>query len=167
MNSPMRWGGASIVVASVLLTVITAAHAPRLSYNGPSRYYELSIWNGAIGTAVWVKGPTSWTPPHAQGWRLAYENRGRNREWTWGFRAKAQTMRPPTPLVIYSLSVPLWSTLALGAAMGLYGWRRRHLTTHDQCPCGYDLAGLTPGSPCPECAAIHSRACHAGVPERG
>lgn len=50
------------------------------------------------------------------------------------------------------LHVPLWIPLGIGAILTVVLWLpdlRRSPTTG--CPCGYDLAGLAPGAPCPEC----------------
>ena len=53
------------------------------------------------------------------------------------------------------ICIPLWTAplAALGVALSELRARRRALP--GQCPrCHYDLSGLPPGSPCPECAAV-------------
>jgi hypothetical protein len=56
--------------------------------------------------------------------------------------------------------IPLWLPLAFTAVPTTFAWRthilrrRRHLHL---CPsCRYDLRGLPPGTPCPECGETHS-----------
>jgi hypothetical protein len=62
---------------------------------------------------------------------------------------------------------PVWPAFCLGALLALAGWRTKSRRFRVGCPsCNYDLSGLPPGAPCPECAAVHSRACHAPNSER-
>jgi hypothetical protein len=44
--------------------------------------------------------------------------------------------------------------LSIAALASLVGWWIRPRPGRSSCPsCNYDLSGLPPGSPCPECAA--------------
>jgi hypothetical protein len=52
---------------------------------------------------------------------------------------------------------PLWPALVATLAVAAVAWgvaARGRCRTPSVCRCGYDLTGLPPGSPCPECAAI-------------
>ncbi|MFG0284295.1 MAG: hypothetical protein ACF8R7_07720 [Phycisphaerales bacterium JB039] len=53
----------------------------------------------------------------------------------------------------HSLHVPLWPLAALGAGGALLAWRMgRRRASAELCQrCGYSLAGLPAGAPCPEC----------------
>lgn len=53
----------------------------------------------------------------------------------------------------YSVSVPIWMVLGTAVLLTCWLWRRgRRGWGPGRCAaCGYDRAGLTPGSKCPEC----------------
>lgn len=52
-----------------------------------------------------------------------------------------------------AFAIPLWNPLPFTLGAAFYLWRRdRRARLPGHCPaCGYDLAGLSPGGPCPEC----------------
>ncbi len=67
---------------------------------------------------------------------------------------------PGAPLChIFYLTLPLWIPAALSAVPTAAAWhlhrlarRREHAARTHRCPrCGYDLAGIAPATPCPEC----------------
>jgi hypothetical protein len=52
----------------------------------------------------------------------------------------------------WMINVPLWMPLAACCATTAWGWRRPKRGL-GRCPCGYDLKGLKPDAPCPECGS--------------
>ena len=58
-----------------------------------------------------------------------------------------------TPFPSLAIGVPLWiPTLLIATPTALLWWRDRRGFGRACCPrCGYDLAGLAKGAPCPEC----------------
>ncbi len=78
----------------------------------------------------------------------------------WGVRPSSMPMRWwPRWIVSSPISVvivPLWIPIVLVSAATAAAWRldvlaRRRARTDACRACGYTLAGLTPGAPCPEC----------------
>jgi len=71
-----------------------------------------------------------------------------------------QSMRRTGPFIwtprtdLSNLFVPLW--LPAVAATAVFLWARRRMPRPGACYfCGYDVAGLHPSSPCPECGHVN------------
>lgn len=70
----------------------------------------------------------------------------------WSFRRQ----KFPTELII---TIPLWPAILVFAFTTRWSWRTiRREPTPGRCPrCRYDLSGLPPASPCPECGPLLHR----------
>jgi hypothetical protein len=75
------------------------------------------------------------------------------------FHIDASSRKPPPPPKLWHIEMPLWIPAALLAALALPMWwsvlHRRRAARAGTCPrCRYDLSGLPPGAPCPECGRL-------------
>ncbi len=59
---------------------------------------------------------------------------------------------------IFDLIVPLWFPLGVVALLTFWLWSIEGRASASECHCGYDLSGIPPGAPCPECGAVRSSA---------
>lgn len=140
-----KWSAAAAAAALLVATI-------RAGYHGFGYCTKHSYFVGFSQGEVLVShtGRHSYPDPSA-GW---IENSSHPLSirlwWFWEWDPSAWELRVPTwPLILGSL--------ALGAA----AWRleRRAMPREaGHCSCGYDLAGLRPGQPCPECGAIRKAA---------
>jgi hypothetical protein len=152
VNGVLRWGGACVVA----LTVATYCLGPNFN---PSFHWHVgaAMAQGHYSRGiVFANVACSWTfrklpnDFHLLHWSTAEPR------WYWSmFNAQAQTMSAGSQL---TLTFPLWCAGLLAAAASASafwsGRRRRGAGGSQPCSsCNYDLSGLPPGSPCPECAA--------------
>jgi hypothetical protein len=146
----MRWGG--LVIACVVIAVYCLG--PRFNpsfhwHTGPALAQSVYFRGTLVAGVAWSEGvrriPNDcilhWATGH---WR-----------WVWtDFQLDAN--RGPFGWFL-ALTFPLWSLGALGAAVSALayrGYRRRSAVKANSCAsCNYDLSGLPPSSPCPECAS--------------
>jgi len=73
-------------------------------------------------------------------------------------------------LALHTLWIPAWwPPVIVGMLAGVAWWRASKAPGPGHCPrCGYDLTGLTPGAPCPECGprnATHAPGATLAAPE--
>jgi len=141
IRKSVKWGGAALCLP------LTAAWIGSGFY-GP---YFLSgdIWvmlDAGCIKLVWTKTPRklSWWPPVGP---VLWTTQHPAYSWTY-YRGRIN--------INETMFVPLWFAIAPAALATLFAWRqdamarrRRHGV---ECPkCGYDIRGLPPSSPCPEC----------------
>jgi hypothetical protein len=119
----------------------------------PGTTYALGLHQGAIAFN-YMSLPSL---PIRPGWR--FERGPGMHKWSWAIWPSAVS-RKTNPASgggreCYAW-LPLWIPAGVVLPITLLAWtsgsRRKRLLR--ACPsCGYDLSGLPPGSPCPECAA--------------
>jgi hypothetical protein len=149
VNWAVRWGGPTFL-AVVLLAYLLTPGGYFVSYGSSAgRLYQAGVHQGAVVvdylSGVQGKGETGW---HS-------ESRIGTNGWRWALwpalRAGAWFN-----LYIWHLKLPLWIPAATTLPFVWLCWRRHReaLKGPRRCAvCRYDLSGLPPGSPCPECAA--------------
>jgi hypothetical protein len=137
-----KWAG---TVACVLITSLWAA----------SRWFDYGIYLAKLDrTFYMVQARYSgallvgyYGSPHltsADNIIIWYEARGRARDSRW---LPGMNTRGGSFLVL----LPLWMPLVVAALPTTWLWYRDGRSRPGHCPCGYLLAGLAPGAPCPEC----------------
>jgi hypothetical protein len=149
----MRWGGLVICLLIVATYIVSSYRRIAIVYESlPERYVTFQVNMGQLGFLArwgpqWGRSPVGpsvrpeihdvdGTLLTSLLWRFTTMNLGRGQQWiSWHF--------------------PLWPIFIITATVaGVATIRRRRTVRFGRCPsCNYDLSGLPPGSPCPECAA--------------
>lgn len=140
-----KWG-ATVLALAVALAWIGSAWR-HVDYITPSGHYiAVSIGRVAVG---WVDPATGVT----KGLRVFG---GRNKwpsfdytRFDWRFNAWGDPMQ-------WGVQVPGWVPVLAAGFGAAWLWRRDALARAGErvrlcCKCGYDLSGLSVGTPCPEC----------------
>jgi hypothetical protein len=138
-----------MLVATVGLWLYSGTRLTHVMCSTPARALSLRAEQGCIN--VDFGRPQFWMPaasPMFSVSRLPKDQRGYP-GWRWLFDWKL-TLRGRC-----YIQVPLWSVAAAVSIISGAAWfgHCRRVVARCACPsCNYDLSGLPPGSPCPECA---------------
>jgi hypothetical protein len=159
VNWAVRWGGAAAALLVVTAYCCTLGRQVFAYQYGLARGLDLSLCNGTLWLR-WREGPSdeapgtgigclpdreSYSPPGLAGALVRF---GADKVHLSG-----TTNAPPT--TSYVLDAPLWPVGLASLGLSACAWRRRQRQGPSSCPsCRYDLSGLPPGSPCPECARL-------------
>ena len=149
------------VALTVLLSVAVGGSFRWALFRGHwvrGEYSTLAFERGAV--TYQVVGPSLMMNGGAVVWRTHDARKGRVTGAESGYGSAALALRPVWAGVRGHqrrlASLPLWIPLAAVAApTWLLRRRLRRLAKGGACPaCGYDLAGLAPAVPCPECGEL-------------
>jgi hypothetical protein len=148
VNWAMRWGAPVLVALSVAAYPLTH-RGYHIIYGGFAPCYYISLHQGAIAIGYTslpgVRFEPGWSVQHGSQrhpWRYAAWPHLRTQDFLFQGRDT-------------SLWLPLWIPALIALALTFAAWRSHGRTNRGAslCPsCNYDLSGLPPGSPCPECA---------------
>lgn len=145
----LRRTGLALLISSLLLATVTVLSVGQIvARSGARSITEVTAggvhvtWNPRRTGGVWPW--QGWRPVRARPW---------SKERLWGLPRRGVHLIGGWSYIIVPLGPP---TIALGAGGGLcvlasVKWRRRKPGGCREC--GYDLAGLAPGSVCPESGA--------------
>jgi hypothetical protein len=156
VNWAVRWGGAAILAGIALVYVVTPFLGVDLRYDGASVKLAATLYRGGLAFRI----TNSRIPIGGTGSVKLYTFSRQMMDQvdlTWAKALRFRYERPwGLPARTDELDVPLWAlappvALLVAPALRAYYRSKRPPTA---CPsCNYDLSGLPPGSPCPECAA--------------
>jgi hypothetical protein len=137
------WVAGCLLVVWLLTCRVSLTVQPRVGVVG-------SLTRGCVRLHVWDTG--LWNINYPPG--ISAEDAEWAIDW-WGalhLGGPSQNRGPGAGQ--YVLAVPLWLPAATLGLLGIVGRRRGWHQPRGGCKtCGYDLRGLTPGRPCPECGA--------------
>jgi hypothetical protein len=156
LNLALRWGGAALALAILALLIVSRWWIMSASFRVvPNQSVSASVGAGR-SLVAWNSLTPSTAPssPRFTWHLLSLRTAGSKPSLDWGFGAKVRWIPArgfARGAVMRTVTVPLWFLFLIPAAISADAWRRRPRPP-GVCDCGYDLSGLPPGSPCPECA---------------
>jgi hypothetical protein len=150
MNWAAQWGGLTVCFSILAVYLFTAQRAVGA---------RVPVGSGGFVFQVDRGGVTVWVCRFPAGVPCAIVSPLSPDEMTWA-AAQGWLWRPfvlvPTGTRGVEVRFPLWPLFVAAALLTArtHATYRRNRWGEHSCPsCGYDLSGLPPGSPCPECAA--------------
>jgi hypothetical protein len=163
MNWALRWGGLALCAAVLGLSALSlrGLYVER-TFGWPSRV-EAGVQRGGLSLIVDyippvrpMPGVTMLTAAARHRWRI----RDPHGQVSWSWAARWHSYMQGATAANRSWRVeawlPMWMPAVILLPVTLIAWRRASkFKSHlPMCACGYDVSGLAPGSPCPECAAV-------------
>jgi hypothetical protein len=158
LNATLRYAAAAATLIILALLVISRSWILTAGLRlAPGHRISASLANGGVMLS-YSTSSTPAAPPRSprftiRRYPLALVGA---RGLDWWFSSSTMTIPAygTTPASTHrSVVIPLWSLALPSAAATALAWRRRPRSPQT-CPCGYNRAGLPPGAPCPECAAV-------------
>jgi hypothetical protein len=143
VNWAVRWGGMLVCVAVVAAYIATWNRSVSVLTYSRTGYGGLILIRGSL--AATKTGSLGRGSP----WLFVRSPLDARPHWRWVLVPDIRTGRTTT------VSLPLWIIFATSLSVTIAAHaRRKRFRPESECPsCHYDLSGLPPGSPCPECAA--------------
>jgi hypothetical protein len=157
VNWAARWGGLALCAIIGGVYFWTAARARVAWFELPRSSLQVTLWRGRL--EVWAygtwPGKTNAAAPRAFGYATGVDEV----PWSMPLLGFSAGWKRVNPIALWDAAFPLWPIALVGAAIASWGERVRRCAPRGACPsCTYDLSGLPPGSPCPECAAASPHA---------
>jgi hypothetical protein len=157
VNWAMRWGGAAVCAAILMIYMVSSLHAADVQYSGKLHKIGVQLWRGQV-TLLKIDWPSPMTGRPTLRLYTSTRTEMEKAGMTWPRALWFQFEHPPlAPAQTVLIAVPLWAPMLLLAWASAGSWRVVISRGPDERPCascGYDLSGLPPGSACPECAAV-------------
>ncbi|MBS0197381.1 MAG: hypothetical protein JSR77_11550 [Planctomycetes bacterium] len=138
-RSTIRWAPLALLIIIALLQLAS------IPFYAGSSLGPRASWRFEHGRITFTRNDTLNPEP----FYVALNSEGLR----WSFEARRYSATH------WFMTVPLWFPFLLTAAWA-WRYRRRRGASNACASCGYPLAGLTPGSSCPECGSSSAR----GVP---
>jgi hypothetical protein len=168
VNWAVRWGGALVCLAVLIAYAVGCFLLVRVSYRKSIQFVSLELARGQMRlvTTDWLSeggGGSSELRPHGLELRVIPMSSLPDYAPTWAGALRVTLVHGGAygPFAAdYEVRIPLWSVFVAGAlASGVAIRSHRRLgRAPGTCPsCHYDLSGLPPNSPCPECASPPNR----------
>jgi hypothetical protein len=156
VNWALRWGRAAACLLAVAAYLAGMFWSLEVRHASPAHFVSVSLWRGQM-RGLWGEGPGPWRNPSLHGWQCwAVKPEPMRVAFSYGPFGWRYFRTTGPGFTIYNLHLPLWPVIILMAPASLVAWRahRHRPRASCACPsCNYDLSGLAPGTPCPECAS--------------
>src|SRR5579862_6423400 len=144
LRSTLKWSGASVCLLIAATWLASRWYELGVVVNTGSSGYGCAVMAGELAlitTDAPDRGLRPWHP------RFTLTRTDLN-AWMWWFHWNRWT----NFINVSQCFIPLWTVLLPFAGTSLWVVVRSHRATVGVCPhCRYNLSGLPPNSPCPEC----------------
>jgi hypothetical protein len=155
LNRTVRWSATILCVVAIL--VYTLGLFRVLAFQpGIGRLSFAELDRGQV-VVRWDSVPYRLGPWQLHSSPVAQVRHG---PWAQSLRVGWSRTTRPNGSFTYMIFFPFWVVLACCLPLAIVAWivHAKAGRRAGACPCcNYDLSGLPPGSPCPECAAVHDR----------
>lgn len=150
----MRWAAAGTAASLLLIWICSGWYFAGWDGVGVQAHTQIAIHRGRIHLyRLSTETPYLLQLAHtARGWRIA-RNFPMDHRWDWGFLWE-QREGSGRPFTIVEVAVPLWALALPAALLAAMLWHVRRPRPGRCNHCGYNLSGLPPAAPCPECGRL-------------
>jgi hypothetical protein len=153
VNWAVRWGGLAALMVSVCVYMVTAVWSVGVLHQDSGLGIGGGVWRGQVSIVIIRNNPF---PVSSGGWwwRMVRPSDAAADSWTKSLQPRLRRYRSGA-VDQREIAIPLWMAAAPAMPLCAMAWFAHSSKTPRACgSCRYDLSGLPPGSPCPECAAV-------------